>query len=304
MSLLSDIQAGCVDENAALGPILLKLKYLAAKLESNTLAEWVDCENNGYPRDREVPDYRRLQLIYHGTFSNGFVTWPNMPIPIPVIQKVSSKKWAVHECRDTVAEIDELLRSLENGGGLGLDASSLAVLLTKSGMYSLPCVEIRCEIAPSGLAGIRHAVKSKVLDLTLAFESEVPTAREITLQTAPKTTLEERQAVTSITNQTIYGNVGVAATGDATGNAGTVHVGSVNSLVSALTKAGVPESDAVELAEIVSQDGPGGPGEPFSARAQKWIASKAEKIADGAWGMSWSVATDVAKQAAKSYFGM
>lgn len=51
MSLLHDIQAAVLQDDADLGPILLKLRLLAARLGSQPLAECVKHESEGYPAD-------------------------------------------------------------------------------------------------------------------------------------------------------------------------------------------------------------------------------------------------------------
>jgi hypothetical protein len=57
MSLLHEIQAAVLQEGADLGPILLRLRLLAARIGSQPLAEWVRHESEGYPRDAELPDF-------------------------------------------------------------------------------------------------------------------------------------------------------------------------------------------------------------------------------------------------------
>ena len=72
MSLLHDIQAAVLQEGADLGPILLKVRLLAAQLGSQPLADWVKHESEGYPSETPVPDYRIIQVTYTATFSGPF----------------------------------------------------------------------------------------------------------------------------------------------------------------------------------------------------------------------------------------
>lgn len=55
MSLLHDIQAAVLQDGSDLGPILLRLRLLAARIGSQTLAEWVRHESEGYPPDANSP---------------------------------------------------------------------------------------------------------------------------------------------------------------------------------------------------------------------------------------------------------
>ena len=50
MSLLREIQTSLMQENSDIGPILLKLRFLASRLGSNKLEEWVHYEM-GLERD-------------------------------------------------------------------------------------------------------------------------------------------------------------------------------------------------------------------------------------------------------------
>ncbi|MGY2904674.1 AbiTii domain-containing protein [Bradyrhizobium sp. URHC0002] len=64
MSILREIQAAILQENPDLGTILLKLRFLASRLGSEPLEDWVKYEAEGYPRDADVPEYRVAGLSY------------------------------------------------------------------------------------------------------------------------------------------------------------------------------------------------------------------------------------------------
>ena len=71
MTLLQEIQAALLDPKSSIGPILLKLRYIADRLGSDILEEWVKYETEGYPEGVEVPDYRQAHVTYRGTFVRG-----------------------------------------------------------------------------------------------------------------------------------------------------------------------------------------------------------------------------------------
>ncbi|WP_392664742.1 hypothetical protein [Amaricoccus sp. B4] len=60
MSLLREIQQSLMQEKSPIGPVLLKLRFLASRLGSDVLEEWIKYESEGYPSSSEVPDYRKL----------------------------------------------------------------------------------------------------------------------------------------------------------------------------------------------------------------------------------------------------
>jgi len=61
MSLLQEIQADLLDPKASIGPILLKLRFLAHRLGSDILEEWVKFETEGYPE--KCPSSEHLAQI-------------------------------------------------------------------------------------------------------------------------------------------------------------------------------------------------------------------------------------------------
>ena len=64
MSLLYEIQESIVQSDTDIGPVLLKLRLLAARLGSVSLEEWVKYESEGYQSNIEVPPYRIIGVSY------------------------------------------------------------------------------------------------------------------------------------------------------------------------------------------------------------------------------------------------
>ena len=60
MSLLREIQASLMQQGQDIGPIVLKLRFLASRLGSGLLEEWVKHESEGYPGSVAIPDYRKI----------------------------------------------------------------------------------------------------------------------------------------------------------------------------------------------------------------------------------------------------
>lgn len=117
MSLLHEIQAAVLQEGSDLGPILLRLRLLAARIGSQPLAEWVHHESEGYPRDAELPDYRFIPVSYTANFSGPFGSGiQNAPISPYLIKKFAGEHWVRHEMRESIAAVDDLLANAEDGG--------------------------------------------------------------------------------------------------------------------------------------------------------------------------------------------
>ena len=131
MSLLHEIQASVLQDGSDLGPILLKLRLLAARLGSQPLADWVKHESEGYPNESAVPDYRIIPVSYTATFSGPFGSGiRNAPIAPFLIEKFAGPRWSKYEIRQSIAAVDELLAASSKGGGtLELDAADLILCL-------------------------------------------------------------------------------------------------------------------------------------------------------------------------------
>lgn len=96
MSLLREIQASLMERGQDTGPILLKLRFLASRLGSDVLEEWVKHESEGYPKDTEVPDYRKMKVSYTGDFSGPFGSFiRDAPIPPCLNREIRKQKMDV-----------------------------------------------------------------------------------------------------------------------------------------------------------------------------------------------------------------
>lgn len=306
MSLLHEIQESIVQEGVDLGSILLKLRLLASRLGSDILEEWVKHESEGYPKDVEVPPYRVMDVSYHGTWSGPFGSGiNNAPIPPYLIQKYAGDKWVNIEIRESIAAVDDLVKSNAKGSGtLGIDASNLILLLQGKVYKDYNCIDISASISPTSLAEIRQAVRSRILELTLELEKSIPEATQVEFGPPGKQEADPEK-VQQISQQIIYGNVTTAVTGGHGSNI-TLSIGErdTEALIQFLVKSGIPEADATEIANIMENEEPSSVDEPFGEKAKSWIASNLKKAAQGAWNIGINVATKVLSEAALKYYGL
>lgn len=305
MSLLHQIQESVVQDGSNLGPILLKLRLLAARLGSNDLEEWVKHESEGYPPDAVLPDYRIVGVTYTGTFSGPFGSGiRNAPIPPILIKTFANDSWNNHCVRESIAAVGELVKVSVEGGSLGINASNLILLLQGKIYEGYACNDISGVISVVSLSEISQAVRNRVLELTIELEKSIPAAVHITFgtQSMDKDNASKAQ---QITQQIIYGNVGNAISGGSESTI-TVNIQSHNkqSVVDYLKESGIPEEDASEFALIVESEKPSSPEEPFGDGARKWIASNIRKAVDGTWKVGMAVATKVLTEAALKYYGL
>ena len=172
MSLLSDIQTSLLREDTDIGPALLKLYFLATRLGSGLLEEWTKYEINGYPEDVPVPDYRKLRVVYKGTFiaPNGAKA-ENAPVPASLIVEHAGEQWVDYEMRQGVAAIDDLVRTnRDEGKTMGIDTAEIIPCLHGKVYSGYSCFSLTGSFASTELAELQFSVRSRALDLTIELE--------------------------------------------------------------------------------------------------------------------------------------
>ena len=310
MSLLVEIQSALMEKGQETGPIFLKLRYLAARLGSDPLEEWVKHESEGYPNGVPVPEYRKLDVSYTANFSGPFgAAITNAPIPPTLIKRHAGKHWVTIEIRQSIVAIDDLISAsskLNEGGSFEINAADLILRLQGNVYKDYACNSVVGKISPAALAGIQHVVRTRILELTLEFEKRVPAATEITLGPVNGSIgAVDTQVVTQITNQVINGNVTTISSSGAGGRI-VVQVGERDreGFEKALNDAGIPSRDAKELAEILESEEAEGSEQPWGSKARAWLAKNIGKAADGTWNVGLDVATKVMTEAAMQYYNL
>lgn len=305
MSLLREIQEAIIDPKSELGPILLRLRLLADRLGSDQLEEWVKYESEGYPKDAEVPDYRSVPVSYTGTFTNVAWSAKNQPIPSALIEKFAGKQWTNIQMRDSIAAIDAMLRQSDEGQVIGIDASNLILLLQGKVMEDFACNSVTGKFSVPAIREIQNTVRTRILELTMKLEKEVPGAAEVTIGKPLKAEAGTAEKVAQVVNMTVHGpNTMITSTGThAQITINNTH-GDIASMVGELVKAGIPEKAAREFADIVQSEEPESIEKPFGTRAAQWLGKNIVKAADGTWKIGAAVATNVLQEAALRYYGL
>ena len=306
MSLLRDIQSSTIESDQGIGPILLKLRLLAARLGSEPLEEWVKYESEGYPEDVELPDYRRIPVSYRGTFFGSFgSTISDVQISGHLIKEYAGDEWINFPIRQSVAAIDDLIKSSSEGGALQIDASNLILLLQGKVYKEYACNGVVGTVSRASLVEIQHAVRTRILELTIELEKSVPAAAEVGLERPDKPDMASTEKVNQIYNQVIHGNVtSISSYGAGTNITVPIGKDDKSDFVEFLVSKGLPLADVTEFANIVTSEEPGSLEEPLGSKAKKWLVENIKKAADGTWNVSVSVATQLLTEAALKYYGM
>lgn len=307
MALIHEIQKELLSDKADLASILLKLRFLAAKLGSHPLAAWVKHEAEGYPNNVDLPEYRELGMAYRGTFSGPFGSGiQNAPIPSVLIESIAGKQWSGYSLRQSVAAIDQLVSADKDGnGGVHLDLSNL-ILVVQGKIYpNYVCNEIKGFISTAELREVQHVVRNRILELALEIEKSVPGIENIGIGSDAMNTPSDSGKVSQIFYQTIHGSMTNVSN---TGSVGEINIGiqqaDLASLRAYLVNQGISADDANSFSKILASEKPESQKEPFGEKAKTWIAKNLNKAVDGTWNVGIGVATDVLKSAALGYYGL
>ncbi|MDA3788279.1 MAG: hypothetical protein PF503_07260 [Desulfobacula sp.] len=305
MSLLREIQASLISEQPNLGSILLKLRLLAARLDSDILGNWVKHELSGYPDDVELPKYRVVGISFKGTFSGPFNSgFENAPIPTAIVKEHAGEGWVSRRVREGIEAIEDLIKGSEKSGSVGLDCSNLILILQGKIYEDYACNAINGSMSRSSLIQIQNEVKSRTLELTIELEKSIPAAADITLDPVKDETIDT-QKISKIINQTIYGNyTEISSSGDGAQIGVNTLQGNSEAFEQMLENAGISKDSAKELKEIIKIEEPTSSKEPLGEKAKKWMLDNLKKAEDGTWKVGISVATDVIKKAVMGYYGL
>jgi hypothetical protein len=306
MGLLNEIQESLMQQDRNIGPILLKLRFLASRLGSEALEEWVKFESEGYPSQAEVPGYRKIGVSYTAGFNGPFgASISNAPIPGYLIAQLAGDEWNLYELRQSISGIDSLINEGGVKGVLHINSSNLILLLQGNVYEGYACNSVTGSLSKASLVEVQNAVRSRVLELTIALENAIPGAADIQIgkkMNDPES--KESETATHITNQVIHGNfTSISNSGAHSNFTLNINQGDAGAVFKALSESGFPADDASEFSTIVASEQPNAAG-PFGPKAAKWITQNVGKAVDGTWKMGLAVATQVLTDAAMKYYGL
>jgi hypothetical protein len=307
MPLLADIQTALMSDQP-IGPILLKLRFLAARLGSSALEGWVKHESEGYPKDEEIPDYRKMPISYIGNFLNLQYKVSDYLIPPMMIAKVVGEDWLMHSESQSISAIESLIAGCAKGGPHPQvpRAANLAGLLSNKVLTGMQCTSVRGVISPASLIELQHVLRNRLLELTLQVEAKIPgvTLIEVAQGTTTANPKDYAMVTNNITNNIVSGNQANNSISNVSGEAVVsvnIQQGDAASLRSALTDIGFTEDDASELAGIVDSEKPESSTQPIGKKATAWIASNIGKVVEK---VSIATAASVITKAIASYYGL
>lgn len=302
MGLLNEIQNDAVSSNSNVASLLRKCLILAARVDSGLLEDWVKYELNGYPEDADVPDYRVLQLRFKGHFSGPLGAHiKNAPIAPHLIEQIVGDdrlNWFL--ARQPITTIADTEKA-RNAGVLHVNFDNLALHLGGQVYGGYSAVQVWGEVPSMSVIGIIEAVKSRVLELTLALEKKYPDAGEV--GGMDDKDQKAKNDIQAIFNSSIYGNVGFV--GNASHSTINVEIGTGNmqALKRHLKEQGINNEDLAKLEAALQSEPSIGEDKKFGPKVTSWIGKMVEKAASGAWDVGVGASGSILATALLQYYG-
>lgn len=161
--LIEEIQRDSLSTDIQIETLLRRVKLAAAKLQLNSLGEWVEQELIGYVG--EVPEYRKAHG--HPVAWNPYNGW----IPVHVANEQVSSLISVARIGQSISSLRDLLENESANGQLSFPVSSgLVAKLNEIMNFQTPKMAI--QISRGNVVGILDHVRNMVLDWAIEMERQ------------------------------------------------------------------------------------------------------------------------------------
>lgn len=205
MSILIEIQNDCINSKVQLSDLLRKCLYLAHKIKNENFIRWVNDELNGYKNTDEIPEYRILNCVVKGDFTDGYNIWKNYPIDITKFPEPVQKNYGVMRVANSVSSIEEL--TSHDSIMMERPWDTHIVSLISKGFTHQYVMRIWSESPAHLYTAILDGIKTRILQFTLEVESKISNIEDIKLSNLND---EQKEKIAHIFNTNIYGNANVA----------------------------------------------------------------------------------------------
>ena len=298
MKLLDEIIDLLADENASLNAALLKTKVLMHTIGHAELAEWVNDELNGYPKDKPVPDYRIVGGRVAGNIQNAVMIQSNVNLPTYHLPK-KLKTWLEnHELREAMSVLQDMA-SGKPGGSLHMPLSPEIGAQIDKGMDGYWVQKCWVEMQPLQIKNGISQVRSRLLDFALNLRDKIGGAEEKEVKALAAAT-----DVPGMFHGAVFGDNATVVVGNENKIKVNNQKGDFDALAKLLATKGVSQHDVAELKTAVASD----EGKvdiankSFGPAVKGWIGKMMQKAVNASWQIELGVAGGLLTEALKAYY--
>ncbi len=298
MKLLDDIIDLLSDEKGSLTAALLKTKVLMHTLGHAELAEWVNDELSGYPKDKPVPPYRIVGGRVAGNIQNMVMIQANVNLPTLHLPKKLRDWLENHELREAMSVLEEMSQS-KAGTSLHMPLSPEIGAQIDKGMDGYWVQKCWVEMQPLQIKNGITQVRSRLLDFALNLRDKIGGVEEKEVKE-----VAQMNDVPAMFHGAVFGDNAVVVIGNhnQTKISNVVKKGDFESLAALLKMGKVEEVDIIELKEAIAADGEPKQGQ-YGERVKTWVGKMTGKAIDGSWTIGIGAAGTLLAEGLKAFFG-
>lgn len=310
MKIIQDIIEGLIQTNESLTGPLFKGKFLANKINNETMLDWINSELDGYEvlmegRGENVPRYRKHGASLIGSYYIGYTPYDNMPLPTVGLSEDLADFMRTMILYDSVSSLEKLnVREDTNLIAMVLPPElsfyiEKAIRSTNSGFR---LVSAKKTTSSTFISQALTSIRSKFLDFMMELDEQFG-------QNASLDDLKEKkEKIDKIVNYYTIHNTGDGAlinTGNNSkiDNDVKVRKGDFASLSKKLEENLVKIDDINDLQNILSDDIPDTDKKLFGIKTNVWITKMLAKTLDGTWTVTTGTAGTLLAEAIKLYYG-
>ncbi len=299
MRLLDEIIDLLADENASLNAALLKTKVLMHTIGHAELAEWVNDELNGYPKEKPVPPYRIVGGRLAGNIQSALLIQANVSLPTYHLPK-KLKDWIEnHELREAMSVLQEMAAG-DRGSSLHMPLSPEIGVQIDKGMRGYWVQKCWVEMQPLQVKNGITQVRSRLLDFALSLRDKIGGVQEDEVKGAAA-----RTDVPGMFHGAVFGDNATVVIGDNNSiKAQNIKNGDFDALAQLLAAEGVSEGDVDELkTAILADEGKlDAANKSFGPAVKNWMSKMLTKAVETSWQIELIVAGGLLTEALKAYY--
>jgi hypothetical protein len=298
MKLLDEIIELLADENASLNAVLLKTKVLMHTIGHAELAEWVNDELNGYPKDKPVPDYRIVGGRVAGNIQNAVMIQANVNLPTYHLPEKLKTWLESHELREAMSVLQDMARG-KPGGSLHMPLSPEIGAQIDKGMDGYWVQKCWVEMQPLQIKNGISQVRSRLLDFALNLRDKIGGVEEKEVKALAAAT-----DVPGMFHGAVFGDNATVVVGNENRIKVNNQKGDFDALATLLATKGVSEHDVAELKTAVASDEGKVDIEnkSFGPAVKGWISKMMEKAVNASWQIELGVAGGLLTEGLKAYY--
>lgn len=204
--IIRELAMGEIDTFTA----LKRTKLLLCDLNDNASLNWINYEIEGYPKDVELPQYRKTKGLLRGSYFKGsfasHMKWNNVPLPLGNMPEDMKKKLLEVEIREGIDSLNDLIKKAgeaQNNLCFTLPADYYSYIAKCNDDMYMNITSAKVEFGASFINSIVSNIENRLLDILVLLEKEFGNLDNLDIDISSKTP-EEINDINSKICITIY----------------------------------------------------------------------------------------------------